>query len=704
MAKDRAYYIGTDTGGTFTDITVLTEEGEIYVEKAPTTPRNFAEGVLHAVERVSERMGIPPRELLGRCRQFKHGSTIATNALITREGSRVGLITTRGFEDTTLIMRGIGRVAGLTEDEIKHQATAVKPTPLVPKDLIAGVTERIDFQGNVVIPLHAGEAEEALRYLVEEQKVESLAVNFLFSFVNPVHERKVRELFLERYGDRGLYLTLASEVCPVVREYARSNTTILNSFLGATVEGYLKGLDGRLRAGGYRRKLLVMQANGGVVHMDNLVPLGTLSSGPSGGMMASKYMADHLGHGKVITTDMGGTSFDVGFLVDGNWPYLREPVVERFHITWPMIGIESIGAGGGTIASVDEVTGRLLLGPRSAAADPGPACYGRGGTEPTVTDADLVLGILDPDYFLGGRMKLDRRRAEEAIEERVAGPLGMTVVEAAAGIFDIINGHMSDLIRKQVVASGQVPEDFVIYAYGGAGAVHAAAYARDLGVERVYVFPTSAVFSALGVATADVVHTAQRSFRYALPVEPRVLNERIGEVERELYALMRQEGFSRKAVRFRRLFFMRYRRQLNELDIEVPAKRYAAEDIRSIMAEFERKYEEVYGEGSAYQEAGIELISFQVDAIGQTAKPPLVTFPRSRSRPARAALKKGRGVYFTARKKFLPTSVYDYASLRPGNVIGGPAVLETPHTTILIPPEMGGRVDNFRNVELTWNR
>ncbi|MEE8109441.1 MAG: hydantoinase/oxoprolinase family protein, partial [bacterium] len=580
MAKRRTYSIGTDTGGTFTDVTVMSDDGEIYVEKSPTTPHNFAEGVLHSVERVSERMGITPRQLLSRCRQFKHGSTIATNALITREGSRVGLITTRGFEDTTLIMRGIGRVAGLTEDEIKHQATAVKPAPLVPKDRIAGVTERVDFQGGVVIPLNLEEAEEALKYLVEQKNVEALAVNFLFSFINPEHERKVKELALQLYGGRDLYISLASEICPVVREYARSNTVILNSTLGKTVEGYLQGLDVQLRSGGYRKKLLVMQANGGVVHMDNLVPIGTLGSGPSGGMMATKYTADSLGHRKVITTDMGGTSFDVGTLIDGLWPYLREPVVERFHISWPMIGIESIGAGGGTIAAVDPVTGRLRVGPRSAGADPGPACYGHGGTEPTVTDADLLLGILNPDYFLGGRMKLNRQRAEEALEEKVARPLGMTLAEAAGGIYDIINGHMSDLMRKQVVSSGQVPEDFVIYAYGGAGPVHAAAYARDLGVERIYVFPTSAVFSALGVATADVVHTAQRSFRYLMPVEPRVLNDRMSELEEELYAVMRQEGFRRKDVSFRRLFFMRYRRQLNELDIPVPAKRYTAEDIR----------------------------------------------------------------------------------------------------------------------------
>lgn len=703
MAKGRSYHIGTDTGGTFTDVTVMSDDGEVYVEKSPTTPHDFAEGVLHAVERVSEQMGITPRQLLSRCRQFKHGSTIATNALITREGSRVGLITTRGFEDTTLIMRGIGRVAGLTEDEIKHQATAVKPDPLVPKDLIAGVTERIDFQGRVVIPMNLEEAEEALRFLVEEKNVEALAMNFLFSFINPEHERKLKELAITLYGDRDLYISLGSEICPVVREYARSNTVILNSSLGKTVEGYLQGLDARLRSGGYRRKLLVMQANGGVVLMDNLVPIGTLGSGPSGGMMATKYTADHLGHRKVITTDMGGTSFDVGLLIDGHWPYLREPVVERFHISWPMIGIESIGAGGGTIAAVDPVTGRLRLGPRSAGADPGPACYDRGGTEPTVTDADLLLGILNPDYFLGGRMKLSRQRAEEALQEKVAGPLGMTLTEAAAGIYDIINGHMSDLMRKQVVSSGQVPEDFAIYAYGGAGPVHAAAYAKDLGVERIYVFPTSAVFSSLGVATADVVHTAQRSFRYLLPVDPRVLNDRMSMLEEELYAVMRQEGFRRKDVFFRRLFFMRYRRQLNELDIPVPAKRYTAKDIRAVMAEFEKKYEEVYGEGSAYQEAGIELISFQVDAIGRTAKPGLATFPRGRALPSRSSLKENREVFFTGEKKFLSTVVYDYARLRPGNVVDGPAVIEAPHTTVLIIPSMRGRVDRYRNIELTWN-
>jgi len=417
-------------------------------------------------------------------------------------------------------------------------------------------------------------------------------------------------------------------MCPVVREYARSNTVIINAFLGQTVQRYIDRLEAKLTGAGHRRPLLLMQANGGVVHREELTPIGTLGSGPSGGVIASKFVADAMGHTNVITTDMGGTSFDVGLIVDGHWQYLREPVVNRFHITWPMIAIESIGAGGGTIAWIDPVTGRLRVGPKSAAADPGPVAYDAGGTEPTVTDADIVLGLIDPDYFLGGRMRLHKAKAEQAIRDRIAGPLGMDLTEAAAGIYDIINSHMSDLIRKQVVTTGKVPEEFVLYAFWGAGPVHATAFGSELNIGKIYVFPTSAVFSSLGVATADVIHTRSLSYRYMMPVKPAVFNARMAEIEKELARIMAREGFTRSQVRFRRTFYMRYRRQLNELDVEVPVKTYGPADIQRIMAMFERKYEDVYGEGSAYREAGIEVISFQVDAIGRTPKPVLALLNR----------------------------------------------------------------------------
>jgi len=467
MDSNSTFVIGTDTGGTFTDITVLTDRGEIFMDKAPTTPHDFSIGVMDAVDKVSQGMGLTRQELLRRSVMVKHGSTVATNALITREGSKVGLITTRGFEDTTLIMRAIGRVAGLSEEEIKHQATAVKPEPLVARELIKGVTERVDSRGKVVIPVNQEEIREALRSLVEEHRVQGIAVNFLFGFLNPAHELAVRRLFQEMYPGSDITLTCSHEICKTIREYARSNTVIMNEFLARTVHNYVNRLGRQLAESGYQRPLLVMQANGGVVHPDEMVPVGTISSGPSGGVIASKFVADILGHQNVVTTDMGGTSFDVSLLIDGHWRNMLDSIVGRFHVSWPMMDIQSIGAGGGTISTVDPVTGQLRVGPKSAGAAPGPVCYGAGGQHPTVTDADLILGFLDPDYFLGGRMKLNKALAEKAMREKIAEPLGMDVVEAAAGIYEIINASMSDLIRKQVVTTGRIPAEFVIYSFGG---------------------------------------------------------------------------------------------------------------------------------------------------------------------------------------------------------------------------------------------
>ncbi len=694
------YIIGVDTGGTFTDVTVMTTQGELFMDKAPTTPRDFSKGIMDALMEVSKLMNLSRKELLKNTLMLKHGSTVSTNALITREGSKVGLITTKGFEDTTLIMRAIGRVAGLDEEGIKHQATAVKPEPLIPKELMRGVTERIDFRGNVVIPINMDEAKEAVRYLVDEKHVEAIAVNFLFGFVNPTHEKKIKELVEQLYG-KEIYLSLAHELMPVIREYARSNTVIVDAFLGKTVRSYVRSLSERLRNEGYQYPLLIMQSNGGIVHEDEMLPIGNLSSGPSGGVIASKYIADMLGHSNVISTDMGGTSFDVGLIVDGFWRYSREPIVERFHITWPMIDVESIGAGGGTISVVDPTTKRLIVGPKSAGADPGPICYDMGGDKVAVTDADLILGYLNPDYFLGGRVKLKKDMAEKALREKIAIPLGMSVVEAAAGIYDIINSHMSDLIRKQVVRTGHIPEEFYIYSFGGAGPVHAAAYGADLGISKVYVFPTSSVFSAFGITVADIVHTFATSYRYRMPVDPKVLNGRLGEIEARLSKIMEREGFEKKDVEFRRTFFMRYRRQLNELGVPVLVKKYDENDVLKIMEIFDQKYEEVYGEGSAYREAGIELISFTIDAIGKTSKPTLRVYEEGTASPE-DALKGSREVFFTKPvKDFYKTKIYDYDRLRPGNVIEGPSVIETRITTIVIPPEKVAKVDKYLNVEIS---
>ena len=698
MAAQQQFIIGVDTGGTFTDIVVMTESGEIWNAKASTTPDDFSRGVMDALEEAAKTVGVELRALLSRTTLFKHGSTVATNALITRSGVKVGFITTRGFEDTTEIMRAIGRVDGLSEEEIRHVTWVTKPEPLVPRELVMGVRERIDYRGEEVIPLNREDVMNAIRRLMEEEKVEAIAVSLLHAWANPAHEEQIRSLALEADPSRRLYWSFGSALSQVAGEYARANTAIMNSFLGPTVGRYLKGLEDKLRAGNLKGPLLITQGNGGVAHREHVTPIANLQSGPAGGMIASAYVAGLLGHKNVITTDMGGTSFDVGLVTEGYWRYAHEPIVERFRILQPIIDIESIGAGGGTIARVDHETGRLLVGPKSAGASPGPVCYDGGGQEVTVTDADLILGIIDPHYFLGGRKALNKAKALNTVQEKIAKPLGLKPVEAAAGVFDIVNSKMSDLIRRQVVRTGYLPEEFVIYAFGGAGPVHAAGFAAELGVKKIYIFPTSPVFSAFGAAAADVIHSRVMTCQYIIPVDPSAINQRLDGVEAEMREIMTGEGFRPNQIEFRRFFTMRYRRQTAGVEMPLAWNRFNPRRVSEMQQLFEKKYEELYGVGAGYTKAGIEISAIRVDAVGKVTKPQLKPM-RAKKTSLTKARKGKRQVFFTRpERKLIDTPVYDYALLGAGTAVKGPAIIELPFTTTLVPPGYRVSVDKYLNL------
>jgi len=698
MAAQQQYIVGVDTGGTFTDVVVMGGSGEIWTAKAPTTPDDFSRGVMDALEEAAKVVGVRRGQLLGRTALFKHGSTVATNALITHSGVKVGLIATKGFEDTTEIMRAIGRVDGLSEEEIRHVTWVTKPEPFVPRERILGVRERMDYLGQEIVPLNRRDVMAAIRYLIDEEKVEAIAVSFLHAWANPKHEEEVLSLALEADPSRRVYWSFGSALSLVAGEYARANTAIINSYLGPTVARYLKDLEGKLRDDGLKGLFLIMQGNGGAAHREHVTPIANLQSGPAGGMIASSYVAGLLGHKNVITTDMGGTSFDVGLVTEGYWRYAQEPIVERFRILQPIIDIESIGAGGGTIARVDPDTGRLMVGPKSAGASPGPVCYDAGGEEVTVTDADLVLGIIDPNYFLGGRKKLNKQKAEKTIAEKIARPLKLAVTEAAAGIYDIVNSKMADLIRRQVVRTGYLPEEFVIYAFGGAGAVHAAGFAAELGVKKIYIFSTSPVFSAFGAAAADVIHTRVVSCQYLMPADPGVLNKRLESIERDLHEIMREEGFRRGQLEFRRFFTIRYRRQTAGVELPLAWDRFSPKRLTELQGIFEKKYEELYGVGAGYTKAGIEISEIRVDAVGLVAKPRLKS-TRVRKSNIASARKGKREIFFTRpERKRVDTPVYDYALLGAGARVKGPAVIELPFTTTLVPPGFQVTIDDYLNL------
>lgn len=701
--EEKGNIIGVDTGGTFTDIVLLKPNGEFITGKSATTPNDFSIGVTNALAEIAGQMGIGSAELLSRTAYFKHGTTVATNALITRSGAKVGLITTRGFEDTTLIMRAIGRVDGLPEEEVRHVTHVTKPEPLVPRQYIRGVSERIDYQGQVIIPLNMGEVDQAVSDLVQKQGCSAIAISLLHAWANPTHENSIRKRVAELYPNGKVFACFGSDLARIAGEYARANTAIVNAFVGPTVQRYLIDLEEKLRASGLRGPFLVMQGNGGLTSREQSIPISNLQSGPAGGMIASAYMSSLLGHSKVLTTDMGGTSFDVSLITDGFWKYAEEPIFDRFRILQPIAEIESIGAGGGTIGRVDEVTGRLLVGPQSAGAHPGPVCYDDGGEEVTVTDVDVLLGYIDPDYFLGGRKRLNKAKADRVVREKIARPLNLEVTQAAAGVYEIINNKMSDLIRRQIVKSGYLPEDFVLYAFGGAGPVHAVEFARELGIGQIYVFPTSAVFSAFGAAMADVIHSRVLTYHALMPIDPNVINERLDAVEEELLALMASEDFPSERVTLRRFVSMRFRRQTYGVELALPWDRLDAGRVKELGRLFEAKYEDLYGKGAGYSQAGMEINTLRVDAVGQVPKP-ILTHDESRRADASQARKSNRPAFFDER--FVDTAVYDYGKLGPGAEVTGPAIVEAPLTTIVIPPGYKGAVDAYHNVIITagWER
>lgn len=685
------YVIAVDSGGTFTDTIVVDSEGRVTAAKAASTPDDFARGVLNSVTRAAEALGLSLEELLAQAVLFAHGTTVATNALLTRSGSKTGLITTAGHEDAIIIGRTIQKVAGRSEAEITHLARLDKADPIIPRPLIKGIRERVDYIGKVIIPLNEEDVRRAVGELVAAG-CQAMAVSLLWSFMHPAHERRVREIIHEMHPE--MLVSLSHELAPVIKEYERTATTAINSYIGRATGRYLAALGERLKAAGYRHAPVIMQSSGGVAPVEEAQARAAalLNSGPAGGVIGAVTMGQILGHRNLITTDVGGTSFDVGLVVDGEPQFSLTPVFAQYHTVLPSIDIASIGAGGGSIAWLEPVTGLLKVGPHSAGADPGPVCYGAGGTEPTVTDANVVLNRLNPDYFLGGVRQLYPELARQAIEEKIARPLGLTVEEAALGIVDILDAQMADLVRKVTIRRGYDPADFVLLAFGGAGPLHVGAYAGDVGVRQIIIPAHASEFSAWGIAVSDLVYLRQTSDPMIEPFDVARLTKIYDELEREVRDGLRLGGVENGAVTMLRYIDMRYRGQIHEVRVPVPVKTLNNDDLKQIHATFEEIYNRKYGEGAAYRQAGIEARTYQVRGLGHISQPAWVRQIPGDSDPA-AALKQKRSVYF--RGGYQDTPVYSREKLRAGHKITGPAIVEAVDTTMLIQPGQTLRLDEY---------
>lgn len=696
---DGTYRIGVDIGGTFTDCVVVEGTGRVAaLAKSTTTPEDQSRGVVQALSLAASSLGVSLSELLAGTEGLVHGCTVATNALLERKGSRAALITTHGFEDTIFIGRVMQKRAGLIPQEIVHQSRLRKAEPpVVPLSLIRGVSERIDAEGDVLCPLNEDEAGSAIAELVAEQGAEAVAICFLWSFLKPEHERRVQDMLAERYPS--VYVAASHEVAPVLGEYERMVSTVLTAYLGPRVAGYVQDLEQRLRASGLPRGLLMMTCRGGLTSAADASqhPLLTLDSGPVGGAIGGRLFARTYGLDKLICADMGGTSFDVSLVMNGDTPLETVPVADRYSFYCPKVAVHSIGAGGGSVVSVD-VTGTPRVGPESAGARPGPACYDAGGTEPTITDVDLVLGYLNPDYFLGGRQKLHEARAEEALG-RVAARLGMDYRSLAIGAFSIVNSRMADMISKFTIESGHDPREFSLLAYGGASGIHLPFLAQDLGIKAVYVPEASSVYSALGMVRGDVIHTVEHSFLAILPLggkDVAALNALFRELEARILAQFQAEGWPREEVKLSRYLNMKYRLQVHELAIPVGE----LAEGQPLSQDFERRYEQVYGPGTGYSRVGIEVVKVRVDGVMTPPTPPLAEAAHSPEPDPAPALKATREAYFPSLGRTVPVSIYDGAGLRYGNMLEGPCIVERMGDTIVVPPGVTGHVDAYGTTRL----
>jgi N-methylhydantoinase A len=681
------YRIGIDVGGTFTDLVLARSDGSIALAKSPTTPEDQSLGVVNGIGRLAEGEGLGLRELLAQTSAVVHGTTTADNTMIEMSGAVTGLITSAGHRDEIELRRGY-------KEDIWDPAIA-PPPPIAPRRRRVGVPERLDYEGQVVTPLDEAAVRAALRRLAQ-LGTESLAVVFMFSFINSAHERRVREIAAEECP--GLPVSLSHEVMPAAPEFERTSTTLVNAYVGPKIERYLQRLIDRLRGAGYARELLVMQSNGGIMTPEYILhrPVTTLSSGPTGGVIAACAVAAKAAVDDFVCADMGGTSYDVCLIRDGqpeikagwNWHH-------RYLIGLPMVDIHSIGAGGGSIASV--VAGALQVGPRSAGAQPGPICYGRGGAEVTVTDANLLLGYLNPVDFCAGHMTLNTTGLAAAMQAQVGAPLGLDATAAAHGIYRLVNANMANAIRRVAAQRGVDPRRLTMVAYGGNGPVHATAQADELGIATVLVPKMAPAFSALGLQLSD--HLIDEMRAYIAPirsVDLERVNALFGEMEERARAVLGKRRGAHSRVETRRFMQLCYPGQTFDMAVPVVSAngRLKPRALADTVERFHALHEELHTYASRDEEP--ILRGLRLTLVGVTEKPQLPTVGRSTAPPP---LKQRRPAYFGGR--FVSTPIYDGPRLRVGQRISGPAIIEEPFTTIVLQPRQRAALDRFGNYHIT---
>ncbi|MHB8763222.1 MAG: hydantoinase/oxoprolinase family protein [Deferrisomatales bacterium] len=679
------YKIGIDVGGTFTDFLLTQEDGTSYIYKVLSTPVDPSIATIQGIEEMARDRGITTEAFLEQVSTIVHGTTVTTNATLTHRGAKTGLLTTRGVRDALEMRRGI------REEQYNNRYENVRP--VVERYLRLPVDERLDYRGDVLTPLDEDSVRAGIAVLAREG-VEAVAICFMNSFANPAHEARAAALVREALPDA--FLSVSTEVAPAIRFYDRVSTAALNAYVGPVLTRYLRNLTRKLDGLRYGGVLLIMASNGGVISPESAMdkPAMTLLSGPAGGPVAGLAFSAGQGYQDCITCDMGGTSFDVALVKDGKPLTTTEGDIDRLRISLPMLNVVTIGAGGGSIGWIDE-GGLLRMGPQSAGAAPGPACYGRGGELPTCSDADLVLGYLNADYFAGGKIPLDLAAATAAIAEKVGVPLGFDAAQAAAGMYDVINVSMAAAVREIAVKNGYDPRDFPLVTAGGAGPNHACRIALELGIPIILIPRESSIFCAAGMLRSDLQHDFVKTYPGRLDqLDFGRFRELFQEMRAEAVAILAAEGIPEGRVSYRLTLDLRYVRQYHEVGVDVSWEDVAAGDAAAIAAKFHPQHDALYGYSLEDKGTPVELLNMRLTAVGETEKPSLSPEPYAGEDPA-PAWKARRKVYLPAEKVFREVDVFDGMKLRFGNRLAGPCVIEQVNTSTFVSPEFKVIVDRL---------
>jgi N-methylhydantoinase A len=683
------YKIGIDVGGTFTDFLLTSQDGASEIYKVLSTPEDPSMGLLNGLSEMAEAHDVPLRKFIKKVTTIVHGTTVTTNAVLTRRGAKTGLLTTKGLRDALEMRRGI------REKQYDNRYTNVEP--LVPRYMRCPVEERLDYKGEIITGLNDKDVRDAID-LFKKEGVEAIAVCFMNSFANETHESVAAGIIEQEWteGDTSPYLTVSSAFLPSIRFYDRVSTTVLNSYVGPILSRYLKSLVGKLEDIGFEGVLLIMQSNGGVVSPEIAIENAavTLLSGPAAGPVAGIEYASVQRHQDCITIDMGGTSFDAALIKDKTPLVTTEGEINRLKIALPMLGIVTIGAGGGSIGWVDE-GGLLRMGPQSAGSNPGPACYGLGGELPTCTDADLILGYLDKDFFAGGKIPLSFEKAEKTIKEKIADPLGMNVEEAAAGMYRVINVNMATGVREVSVQRGHDPREFPLIVAGGAGPVHACMIGSELEIPVMIVPKESSIFCAAGMLMSDLKHDFVRTYSTSLAgLDKQKFKSLFFDMADEANKLLRSERIPEDAIQHSFSVDLRYVKQYHEVNVDIARKDIEDGNIERITNLFHPEHNRLYGYSLKEQGTPIELINLRLLSVGKTVKPRFSEEAFEGKDPSKA-FKKTRKVYLPLEETFAEVPVYDGHKMKCGNRVEGPAIIEQVNTTTFVTPEYNVLCDRY---------